>query len=174
MNGIRESKPSMNGVRESGPSMKGVREVKPSMRGVREAKPSMTGVREVDDNLPSVVKPDTISEEEDIFVCKQRFKNLFKTGKYTKEDVKELLLREGFSLDIINKSMPDYMKGNVSQKEISYLCMEKIKRYFKILVNGESKYTVGQVKAMLVNEGYPVSLVNACLVNLLSDQHICY
>lgn len=165
MNGIRESKPSMNGVRESGPSMKGVREVKPSMKGVREE----------EGNLPSVVKTlDTISEEEDVFVCKQRFRDLFKTGKYTKEDVKELLLREGFSLDIINKSMPDYMKGNVSKKETVSLCMEKMKRYFKVLVNGESKYTVGQVKAMLVNEGYQVSLVNACLVNLLSDQHICY
>lgn len=174
MNEIRESKPSMKGVRESGPSMTGVREVKSSMNGVREVKPSMKGVREVENNLPSVVEPDTISEEENIFICKQRFRDLFKTGKYTKEDVKEILAEEGFSLDVINKSMPDYMKSNASQKEKAFLCMEKMKRYFKISVNGESKYTVGQVKAMLVNEGYPVSLVNACLVNLLSDQHICY
>lgn len=42
------------------------------------------------------------------------------------------------------------------------------------LVNSDIYNYLDQVKAMLVNEGYPVSLVNACLVNLLSDQHICY
>ena len=55
-----------------------------------------------------------------------------------------------------------------------FVCIEKMKQYFRINENGESKYTVGQVKSMLVKEGYPVGLVNFCLTKMLEDQHICY
>ena len=57
---------------------------------------------------------------------------------------------------------------------MTFVCIEKMKQYFRINENGESKYTVGQVKSILVKEGYPVGLVNSCLTKMLEDQHICY
>ena len=126
----------------------------------RVAEEGITNKSDVEEIVSSLKKMNVSTKEK----IMSALKLLIQQGK-SFENSRSILLSWGADVSVVNGitfSMEDVFRDK---------CTSTIDKL--LVVKGEkSRYTIGEVKEILVSRGYPVDLVDSCIVEYLKDQYI--
>ena len=95
---------------------------------------------------------------------------LLKSGVCSTQDLVLELIDMGYGVRTVRKALNDF------NSKIKNSCLEMVQRFVNIVdttnKSGYTKYSLGEIREEIVKKGYPVDLINECLMQVLSDQYI--
>lgn len=100
--------------------------------------------------------------------CKQEMVKLLKEGKSEKEAISILSKNPDFNVDLCNTIYTGIENSLIDKCSIDISSIFRVENDTSV-----SKYTVGEMKELLMKRGYPELVVLKCLVDYLKDEYLC-
>lgn len=100
--------------------------------------------------------------------CKQEMIKLLKEGKSEKEAISILSKNSDFNVDLCNTIYTGIENSLIDKCSIDISSIFRVEDDTSV-----SKYTVGEMKELLMKRGYPELVVLKCLVEYLKDEYLC-
>ena len=96
--------------------------------------------------------------------CKKQMTSLLKECRSLSE-AKRKLLNDSWSVEEV------YMTASELSRVLTANCSVELKSAFQV-DNGSSRYTVGEVKRKLLDRGYPIEVIDNCIVGYLEGEYL--
>lgn len=95
---------------------------------------------------------------------------LLKSGVCSNQKIILELIDMGYGVKTVRKALNEF------NDKIKTSCSDMIHRFVSIVdtanKSGYTKYSLGEIREEIVKKGYPIDLVNECLIQELSNQYI--
>lgn len=102
--------------------------------------------------------------------CLKNIVVLLESGVCSTQDIVLELIDTGYGVKTVEKALNEF-NGKIKPS-----CSDMIHRFVNIVdttnKSGYTKYSLGEIREEIVRKGYPVDLVNECLIQELSNQYI--
>lgn len=97
--------------------------------------------------------------------CRKEMLKLLREGKSINE-IRYILASKEFNSSIVN-AVYSQIETSLCEK-----CNKDLSKTF-VIEGNSSKYTVNEMRELLLDRGYPREIVNECIVNYLENQYLC-